>query len=212
MSKKRLFFGLTIILLLLVLLFTNIALADSSKKFVPGADSIDLEPSMVYQPLYLNRWSEPQNHELKLVSNFGPNGEEALKLRTFKGKESILCVGYMGRKSKPGVYKFSVEYKGDFITNRDSRFGGLLYISHDISYREFREKYINSNMIYDGSRAYILLPLRETKDWKKVETTFIYNHQFLDIYVLFSLGFGNTYASGTLYFINLNIEKLEDLQ
>lgn len=198
--------NLPIWILLGVLLFqTNLLAADDSKKFIPGVNEIVVKSRSLFDyPLLLEEWSGPENHEVKLVDNFGPNGEEALKLHTVKGKESALKVSYSHTGLTPGIYEFSVEYKADILKSDNSRYGSWILVSTDVPYRE------DSVLIYSVDRPYYPISLTRTDEWRKVKATIVFDNFFFQPFVVIYFGLDDSPASGTIYFINLKFEKLED--
>lgn len=196
--------GLLSWFLLAVLIFQPVAIASgpNSKEFIPGV-SLDLNMKNKTNwnvPLTASYFVPEINGKAELIKNFGPNREEALRLSMKKEKPFIVEVRYFPNLEVGFRYRLSVEYKADYETEHDEEVGAfLLLLSH---------KSISDNTF---------IPLKNTSKWTKIEAEFdLLNTSsstpFCIYFCLGSLMPSFVFSSGEVCFINLEIEKMEDLR
>ena len=163
----------------------------NTKEFIPGVKLMPDEFSGSDFFILFSLFGKYDKAEL--VKGFGPNGEESLKLSS--SKYTALRVAYIPRVEPHFKYRISVEYKAEYIVFEDKEYGAYLTVmcGYDL----------------------LNIPLKNSNDWTRVETTVNYSkYSPGGLYIYFSLGgFGENqcFSKGEIYFINLKIEKLEEL-
>lgn len=201
--KNRLCF-LLLVLVLIIMPAVVVGQSDS-KKFVPGVNIIEVGELFFNHPLHIEKWSGPEYHTVELVDNFGPNGEEALKIQLLKDSKNSLILSHSFFNVPFGLCEFSVEYKADLKTTKEGDYKSYILVSADIPYKE------GSNLIVIGGRCYVPIILENSKDWKKRSVVTFYNNQYIAPTVIFMFGGLNDSVSvtGSFYFINMELVKKE---
>ena len=188
--------------LLLVALLLITSCAEASKEFIPGV-SLDQDMKNKFNwdvPLTVSHLIPKISGKAELIKNFGPKGEEALKLTMKKGKPFVVEVRYFPSLEVGFRYRLYVEYKANYDTEKGEEIGAML-----------------SLVSHKGLSESTYIPLKNTSKWTKVEAEFdILNASSQSPFrIYFSLGALDprlVFSSGELCFINLKIDKVEDLR
>jgi hypothetical protein len=170
----------------------------TSKEFLPGKTLV-MDTQAWDEPFAMETWVFKKEDKAELVKNFGPNGEEALKISSIGKDGTVVSVRYNPNLESFGRYKMTVEYKANYKAEEGAEFGAVI-------------KLYTHPFTVVSQNNYV--PLYNVNRWSKAELTFDYSqYDYSSPEIIFSLGVEYPkliFSSGNLYFINLKIEKLED--
>ena len=184
------------ILLFLIFLFS--ACTSASNNFIPGV-TLDQDVNNHFNwevPLTVSFASSISRAEL--VNNYGPRGEEALRLYISNNNPFVVSVRYFPNLEAGFRYRLSVDYKANYETKSEDGIGAFLTL--------FSHKKLN-DVTY--------IPLKKSNKWNNIEVEFdvLNASKGSPFRIYFSLGSMDpdlVLSSGEICFINLKIVKVED--